>query len=225
MNEVLARFPALAAMSVTRHRRQGDVLIETGNRIKNVYFPQSGLFSLLFVMKNGKSLEVGSVGREGIVGEMVAFGILQSTVRVVALADMEVAAIETQQFRKTAVADPAMLQACVVRNEALLLQARMLSACNAFHSVEARLARFLLQFADRVSSDGFRMTHESIGDVLAVRRTSVTQAARNLLKAGAISYSRGKIGITDRPALIERACECYHKGDPAMLEDVTEQIK
>jgi CRP-like cAMP-binding protein len=215
MNEVLARFSTLAAMSVTRHRRQGDVLIETGNHIKNVYFPKSGLFSLLFVTKNGKSLEVGSVGREGIVGGMVAFGILQSKVRVVALADMEVAAIEAQQFRKTAVADPAILQACVVRNEALLVQARMLSACNALHSVEARLARFLLQFADRVSSDGFRMTHESMGDVLAVRRTSITEAANNLHKAGAIAYSRGKTEIIDRPALIERVCECYHKGEPS----------
>jgi CRP-like cAMP-binding protein len=215
MNELLAKFPALAALSVTGLRRQGDVLLEAGNRIKKVYFPESGLFSLLVVMKNGKSLEVGSIGREGVFGGMVAFGVLQSHVRVVALADMEVAAIEAQQFRKTAVADPAILEACVVRNEALLLQARMLSACNALHSVEARLARFLLQFADRVSNDGFRMTHESIGDVLAVRRTSITEAASKLLKAGAIAYSRGKIGITDRPALIERACECYHKGEPS----------
>jgi CRP-like cAMP-binding protein len=215
MNELLAKFPALAALSVTGLRRQGDALLEAGNRIKKVYFPESGLFSLLVVMKNGKSLEVGSIGREGVFGGMVAFGILQSQVRVVALADMEVAAIEAQQFRKTAVADSAILQACVVRNEALLSQARMLSACNALHSVEARLARFLLQFADRVSSDGFKMTHESIGDVLAVRRTSITEAASKLLKAGAIAYSRGKIGITDRPALIERACECYHRGEPS----------
>jgi CRP-like cAMP-binding protein len=213
MNEFLAKFPALAALSVTRLRRQGDVLLETGNRIKNVYLPNSGLFSLLVVMKNGKSLEVGSVGRDGVFGGMVAFGILHSQVRVVALADMEVAAIEAQQFRKTAVADPAILQACVIRNEALLLQARVLAACNALHSVEARLARFLLQFADRVSSDGFRMKQESIASVLAVRRTSVTEAASRLLEAGAIAYSRGTIEITDRPALIGRACECYLKGE------------
>jgi CRP-like cAMP-binding protein len=215
MNELLARFPALAALSVTRHRKQGDVLIETGNRIKKVYLPESGLFSLLVVMKNGKSLEVGSIGREGVFGGMVAFGILQSQVRVVAWADMEVAAIEAQQFRKTAVADPAILQACVIRNEALLLQARVLAACNALHSVEARLARFLLQFADRVSSDGFRMKQQSIASALAVRRTSVTEAASKLLEAGAIAYSRGKIEIIDRPALIERACECYHRSEPS----------
>jgi CRP-like cAMP-binding protein len=215
MNEILAKFPALAALSVTGHRRQGEVLLETGNRIKKVYFPESGLVSLLVIMKNGKSLEVGSVGREGVFGGMVAFGIIHSQVRVVASADMEVAAIEAQQFRKTAVADPAILQACVIRNETLLLQARVLSACNALHSVEARLARFLLQFADRVSRDGFTMKQESIAAVLGVRRTSVTEAASKLLKVGAIAYSRGTIEITDRPALIGRACECYHRGEPS----------
>jgi CRP-like cAMP-binding protein len=215
MNEVLARFPALAALSVTGLRRQGDVLLEPGNLIEKVYFPNSGLFSLLVVMKNGKSLEVGAVGREGTFGGMVAFEILQSQVRVVALADMEVATIEAPLFRETAVANPAILRACATRNEALLLQAQVLSACNALHSIDARLARYLLQFADRISSDQFRMTHQFISNVLAVRRTSVSEAANNLHKAGAIAYSRGKIEIIDRAALIKRACECYHRGEPS----------
>jgi CRP-like cAMP-binding protein len=189
-------------------------LLEGGGHIEEVYFPNSGLLSLQMVMKNGRVIEVGSVGRRGIVGAMVACGLFISQVRVVAAVDTEAATIDARKFHRIASADHVIMQACVTRNEALLSQAQTLSACHALHPLEARYARYLLQIADAVANESFYSTHKSAATTMAVRRTSVTKAAGNLFNSGLINYSLGVVEIIDRPALTKRACECYHKVEP-----------
>ena len=213
-NKLLAALPRhqfdlLAPHLTTVSLEQADVLAEPGDEFDQVYFPQSGMLSLLAVLRDGKAIETATVGREGVVGAMAGLGLYKSLVRVVVQLPMMVSKIPASQFRKAAAQSDAVRNMCIQYNEVLLSQARITAACNALHAVEARFCRWLLQSADRAESDTVALTHEFLAEMLGVRRTSVTEVASKIQAGGTISYTRGQITILDRSSLEKMSCECY----------------
>jgi CRP-like cAMP-binding protein len=188
---------------------QGLVLNETGNEVDQVYFPHSGMLSLLAVLRNGKAIETATVGREGVVGAMAGLGLYKSLVRVVVQMPVACSKIAATHFRTVAATSDVVRNLCIRYNEVLLSQARVTAACNALHSIEARFCRWLLQSADRADGDTVNLTQELLAEMLGVRRTSVTEVASKVQSTGAITYSRGVIRILDRDALLRMSCECY----------------
>lgn len=213
-NKLLSLLPRdqmdlLAPHMTTKQLPQGQVLLEAGEEFEHVYFPHNGMLSLLVVLRDGKAIEVATVGREGVVGAMAGLGLYKSSVRVVVQLPMSVTRIAATQFRKAVDHNDAVRHLCLRYNEVLLLHARVTAACNAVHAVEARFCRWLLQSADRAESDTVQLTQDFLAEMLGVRRTSVTDVASHIQKLGLITYSRGVIRIVDRKALEGFACECY----------------
>jgi CRP-like cAMP-binding protein len=214
-NELLRKLP-LAQFNIllrpyltTVSLPQGLMLIEPGTEFDRVYFPHAGMISLLVLLRDGKSIETATVGREGVVGGMAGLGLYKSLVRAVVQLPMGASTIPAAQFRKAAANSAAISNLCIQYNEVLLSQARVTAACNALHPIEARFCRWLLQSADRAASDTLALTQEFLAEMLGVRRTSVTEIASKLQRTGVIAYSRGTIEIIDRPALEKLSCECY----------------
>ena len=213
-NKLLSSLPRKQFDLLTPHLTtvsfdQGIVLIEAGEEFDHVYFPHSGMISLLAVLRDGKAIETATVGREGVVGAMAGLGLYKSLVRVVVQLPLNVSKISASQFRKAAASSEAIRDLCINYNEVLLSQARVTAACNALHNIEARFCRWLLQTADRAASESLALTQEFLAEMLGVRRTSVTEVASKVQDTGAISYSRGVIKILDRPAIERMSCECY----------------
>src|SRR5215470_16972018 len=187
----------------------GAALHEAGDDIEHVYFPQSGMVSLVVVMRNGATVETATVGRGGAVGTAAGLGSRSAFGRAVVQLPGMAASIPVSAFQAIANENPT-LRALVVRyNDLLIRQIQQSVACNALHALEARLCRWLLQTHDCVDGDAIPLTQEFLGQMLGVRRTTVTIAARLLQSAGLIRYRRGLIHILDRPALEDISCECY----------------
>jgi CRP-like cAMP-binding protein len=187
----------------------GEVLYESGDRIRHVYFVNDGQVSLLMVMPDRKALEVGLVGREGMIGIPLALGADTSPVRVLVQGSGGALRMKAASFCDALARFPALQREVYRYAYAKLLQARQSAACNRFHPVEARLARWLLLTRDRVRSDRFHLTHEFLAETLGVRRVGVTNAATSLQRRKLISYQRGNIRILDREGLKGAACACY----------------
>ncbi|WP_213741648.1 Crp/Fnr family transcriptional regulator [Bradyrhizobium sp. dw_411] len=205
----LGDFQVLRAHFVTKHLAQGELLFDADDEVDQVYFPLSGMISLLSVLQNGNGVETATVGREGVVGAMAGLGLHRSHVKAVAQLESVVARIQAAQFRKVAASRPAIVDLCIRYNEVLLSQARITAACNLTHAIEARLCRWLLQTYDRAESNILPLTQEFLSEMLGVRRTSITDVAMKMQNAGAISYSRGTIKIVALERLKEVSCECY----------------
>ena len=189
--------------------RFGDVLYESGQKIRYVYFPGNSLVSLLTVVDGRMALEVGMVGREGMVGLPLALGTDVSQVRALVQGAGTALRMESARFSREIGRSP-QLQIGVHRYaNALMAQVSQTAACNRFHVVVARLARWLLMTRDRVRTGEFRLTHEFLSHMLGVRRVGVTAAARTLQARKLIAYSRGNIEILDHKGLEAAACECY----------------
>jgi len=187
----------------------GEVLYEPGDRLRYVYFPGDAHVSLLVVLDQDKALEVGLVGREGMVGMPLALDVEDSPVRALVQGSGSALRMQAGSFREE-LARCVPLQRELYRYAyAKLAQARQTAACNRFHPVEARLARWLLMTRDRVRSDQFHLTHEFLADMLGVRRAGVTEAAANLQRRKLIGYRRGHITILDRNGLAAASCACY----------------
>jgi CRP-like cAMP-binding protein len=187
----------------------GEVLYEPGDRIRHVYFLNDGQVSLLMVMPDRKALEVGLVGREGMIGIPLALGADASPVRALVQAPASALRMKAATFSE-ALGRCVPLQREVQRYAyAKLTQARQSAACNRFHQVQARLASWLLLTADRVRSERLHLTHEVVAETLGVRRVGVTNAASSLQRRKLISYQRGSVRILNRQGLMAAACECY----------------
>jgi CRP-like cAMP-binding protein len=213
-NKLLAALPrkdfdALKAHLTVTSLKQGDVVYEAGAEVDHVYFPHSGMFSLLAVMRDGKAIETATVGREGVVGAMAGLGLYKSLVRVMVQLPLQASKIAAAPFRKVAAASIAVRDVSIRYNEVMLTQARITAACNALHPIEERFSRWLLQSADRAASNTVALTQELLAEMLGVRRTSVTDVARKMQDKGVITYTRGVISIVDREALTRLSCECY----------------
>jgi len=187
----------------------GEVLYEPGERIRHVYFPSDCIVSLLTTVEGHQALEVGLVGREGMVGVSLALGMDVSSVRALVQGTGTAMRMNAARFRKE-FRKSVPLQGELYRFiHAKLAQARQTAACNRFHRVEARLARWLLMTRDRVRSDQFLLTHAFLADMLGVRRVGVSLAAGALQRRKLITYTRGKIGILDCKGLEAASCGCY----------------
>jgi CRP-like cAMP-binding protein len=189
--------------------RQGFVCHEPADPIRQVYFPVTGMISLLVLMADGHGVETASIGREGGAGLQAALGESSSGVRAIVSITGSFHAISAIQFGR-AVSSNAILANRVYRHlETLLINSRQMAACNAVHDCPARLCRCLLQVADRIGNERVPITQQSLARMLGVRRTTVSLVASQLAGRSLIKYIRGSITILDRPSLESAACECY----------------
>ncbi len=189
----------------------GEVVAESGESVTKVYFPLSGVVSLVAEMEVGDTIETAMVGREGVVNGTSALDGKVSLHKGIVQVAGAAATIEPDTLRMLAHEfDP--LHSLLIRHEQVLLaQAQQSAGCNAGHTVEARMCRWLLQMRDLTQSDDLRLTQEFLGQMLGVRRTSVSLVASTLQKAGLIKYCRGNIQLLDVETLRETACECYER--------------
>jgi CRP-like cAMP-binding protein len=211
----LRLLPGLAAVDLVF----GDVLYEAGEPIRDVYFPSRSLVSLLTLVEGHLALEVGLVGREGMVGAPLALGVSVSPVRALVQGAGPALRMSAARFRKELERSPPLQRELLRYVHAMMVQISQTAGCNRFHVVEARLARWLLMTRDRVRSGEFRMTHEFLSHMLGVRRVGVTEAASALQRRKLIEYRRGSIKILDNRGLEAASCSCYrvvkHMHDPA----------
>lgn len=187
----------------------GKTIYEPGEIIRDVYFPKSGLISLLAAVEDGATLEVGIVGREGVVGLPVFLGVNSTTSRAIVQGAgfaMRIKAADFLAESRNGGGLPSLLQRFT---HTLLAQVSQSAACYRFHPIEARLARWLLMTADRVESNEFQITQEFLSNMLGVRREAVNRSAVVLQQQELIKYSRGRISITDRVGLEKTTCACY----------------
>src|SRR5688500_14779197 len=187
----------------------GEELYEPGGTIKYVYFPNDSIISLITELSETSWLEVGMVGNEGMAGLAVLMGVNSSSTRALVQGAgtamrMSSAAVRTEANRLGNLHD--LLHRY---SHSLLTQVSQSSACNRFHFVDARLARWLLMTKDRLGAEEFPLTQEFLATMLGVRREGVSKAAGELQAAKLISYSRGLITLLDRPGLEAKSCECY----------------
>jgi CRP-like cAMP-binding protein len=186
-----------------------QVIHEAGETMKSGYFVNSGLLSVLAVQPDGKSVEVGLIGKEGFQGLPLLVGYRTSPTRVVTQGDGAAYRCSAQALRRV-VRDCPQLELQLHRfGLRLAMQTTQIAACNRLHNVEERLARWILMTDDRLSCETLPLTQEFLGQMLGSRRSSVTVAAGVLQKAGMISYTRGNVTILSRPRLEDAACDCY----------------
>jgi CRP-like cAMP-binding protein len=197
--------PDLRDISLSR----GALLHDIGDPVEHVYFPRGGMISLLAVMQTGETVETATIGREGAVGLAAGLGSRSAAGRAVVQLPGAAARISATRLHAAASQSSAIHDLAVRYNDLLISQIQQSVACNALHHVEARLCRWLLQTHDRVGGDLLPLTQELLGQMLGVRRTTVTIVARVLQRTGMIRYRRGIIQILDRHALEDGACECY----------------
>ncbi len=187
----------------------GDILFDSGDAIRHVYFPNDSIISLLSEVEDRALLEVGLVGNEGMAGLSVFMGVNKSRNRGLVQGSGTAMRMKAAVLRKEVSNGSALHNLLHRYTHALLTQISQSAACNRFHLVNARLGRWLLMTHDRVKGDEFRLTQEFISHMLGVRREQVTLAASSLQKQKLISYSRGQIKILNRAGLETVSCKCY----------------
>jgi CRP-like cAMP-binding protein len=188
---------------------RGVMLHDVGQAIESVYFPQAGMVSLVAVMESGATVETATIGRSGVIGASAGLGARSSFTRAVVQLPGTAARVSGTQLYIVANQSQAIRDLIVRYNDFLLAQIQPSVACNALHAVEERLCRWLLQADDCAEGHTVPLTQEFLGQMLGVRRTTVTLAARQLQARGLIRYRRGHIEILDRAALEHMSCECY----------------
>ena len=179
-----------------------------GDALTHVYFPLSGIISILS-MAGDASIEIATVGSEGVVGLGAFLGDASMPWRVIVQVPGEALRVEVEHLQREIERNGTLRLMLGRYTQALLVQVAQSAACNRLHPVDERCARWLLASHDRVDAETFPVTQEFLAQMLGVRRASVTVAAGVLQKAGMIRYSRGKVRILDRAALEAAACECY----------------
>jgi len=197
--------PLLTYVSLPHHAS----LHEPGEKIEFVYFPNSGLVSLVVAMKEGKTVEVGVVGNEGLVGTPAAVGISRNPHRAVVQIAGDGLRIRVDVLQKMLPLTP-QLQFMASRHAVLQgMQAAQSAACNRLHNIEQRLARWLLIMQDRMDAGLLRITHDFLATMLGTDRPSVSLAAGSLQRKETIKYAPGSVKVLNRKKLEECACECY----------------
>ena len=191
--------------------KQKQDMGEAGQRIAEVHFPVDAVVSILTRMDEGPSVEIATIGNEGVVGLTVAWGSEAMNPRELATvqAPGEVVSMDAGTFRAELHRQGALASLIERYTLAFFSQVSQQVACNGLHSVEQRCARWLLLTHDRVGTDEFPMTHEFLAQMLGVRRASVTVTAGILQRAGFVEFSRGRVEVVDRAGLEGAACECY----------------
>jgi CRP-like cAMP-binding protein len=187
----------------------GTIVCEAGGVLKHAYFPQGSVLSLLTVLENGSAIETANIGREGAFGLFAAMYSRASFNRCLvqlegAMVRCPIELLQSEFKRSEHVRD-----LFVSYSETLLSQVQQTVACNAMHTTEEKMCRWLLMMHDRADGEALPYTHEFLSHMLGANRKSVTLAAQSMQTAGLISYRRGKIQVLDRPGLEKASCECY----------------
>lgn len=186
---------------------QGEVLAESHARIEKVYFPHTGIISCVVETIGGGAIETGMIGNDGVFGASQALDDKVSLNHVVMQVSGDVSVISSDLLRAAADAIPAFRGLLVKYDQFFLAQVQQTAACNALHTVQARTCKWLLRMHDLAGAD-LLLTQDFLAQMMGVRRTSVTEVAGELQKAGMITYSRGRIRLLDLEMIGQRACEC-----------------
>ena len=189
--------------------RHSAVLFETGGEIDSVYFPLNGAISLVVPLGGGEMVEAGIIGRDGIVGSPAALDSAIAVNQAVVQVDGQASVVGVAAIQSAARQSVSLRAALYQYDQLLLVQAQQSAACNATHTVEERLCRWLLRSRDVLESNFLPLTQEFVAQMLGVRRTSVTLVASRLKEAKLIKYRRGRVEILDLEGLQDSACECY----------------
>ena len=213
-NRLLASLKADDMALLRRHLRvvaieQGELLEERGRRAEAVYFPQSGMVSLIVEMPEDQTVEVGVVGTESAIGITAGLGSRVASVSALVQVTGTSLCISASNFRTVAAQSQSIRDLIVRFHEMQLGQIQQTAACNALHDVGSRLSRWLLQTSDRIESNTIPFTREFLAKMLGVRRGTVSAVAARFEQAGLIQTRRGQIRITDRDRLKKEACSCY----------------
>lgn len=225
INQLLDALPAEGGCRTHLHKpvylKVRTVLFEPSSTIKSVYFPLSGVISLVKPLKNGDIVEVATVGREGVVGVPLVPG---GSLAVRAISGMAgwVVGMDAGTFLNEMQRNPSLRELVNRYIQALFAQMAQAAACSRLHSAEERLSRWLLMSYDRVGTDEFAITHKFLGEILGARRATVSLSAEALQAAGLIRYHRGRVTIVDHAGLQFVACECYQVIKHA-LDEVTQE--
>lgn len=214
VNRLLAALPRKEYQRLLPHLKTtsltfGDVLYDPGDKIKHVYFPSDSIVSLLSAVAERSTLEVGMVGNEGVAGLSIFMGVSVSSTRALVQASGTALVMSSAAVRQEANRLGALHRLLHRYTHSLLTQIAQSSACNRFHVVDSRLARWLLMTRDRVGADEFRLTQDFMSNMLGVRREGVNRAAGALQAQKLIHYTRGTIKVLNVRGLEEVSCICY----------------
>lgn len=213
-NQLFGAFDPAARERIMAHMQPvtyklGAIVCEAGAHLKYAYFPEGCVLSLLTVLEDGSEIECGNIGREGAFGLFAAMYSGVSFSRCTVQLEGKLSRCEIGYLRTEFSNNPELQALFVSYSETLLSQVMQSVACNALHSVEERMCRWLLMMHDRADGEMLAYTHEFLARMMGANRTSVTLAAQSLQNQGLISYRRGRMQVRDRPGLEAAACECY----------------
>lgn len=210
----------LAALSPVEYRRIkpklvlvpltfGNELYQVGALISHVYFPNSGIISILAAVERSSTLEVGLIGREGMAGLPLFLGVKTSNVKAIVQGTGTAMRLAAADLDRETACNGSLARMLRRFTHSMITQISQSSVCFRFHAIELRLARWLLMTSDRTESSEFQMTQEFLSHMLGVRREAVSRAADSLEKRKLITHKRGSISIIDRRGLERIACQCY----------------
>jgi CRP-like cAMP-binding protein len=218
--ELLPRKERLRLLRICEpvHLVLGEVLCESGKPTRHVYFPIDGFISLVTLIDGEPALEVGMVGREGMVGSQLALGVVTAPLRALVQGSGSAWRVATVVFRRELAQSPALQRLLNRYAYVLMTQLTTSAACLRFHMIGPRLARWLLMSQDRAHRDRFHVTQEFLAYMLGVRRVGITAAAGDLQRRKSIKYSRGELTVLDRSGLETATCSCYAADRKAYAE-------
>jgi CRP-like cAMP-binding protein len=188
---------------------RGQVLMDADSSLNHIFFPDSGVVSVVAVYANGGIIEMATIGREGCTGVKAIFGAKRSSSRLLVQIPGSAAKMSRAAFTRAMESMPSFRSLMYAYVHAFLEQILVSCACNGAHSLKERLARWLLMMRDRGDDDTLRITQDLLAEMLGVQRPTITNAARELERAGLIARGRRQVTILDRQGLTKASCECY----------------
>jgi CRP-like cAMP-binding protein len=191
------------------HGQRGQVLMDADSSLDHIFFPDSGVVSVVAVYADGTIIEMATIGREGCTGVQAVLGAKQSSVRLLVQIPGSAARMSRAAFTRAMGSMPSFRSIMYAYLHAFLEQVLVSVACNGAHSLQERLARWLLMMRDRGDDDALRITQSLLAEMLGVQRPTITNAAGELERAGLIERGRRQVTILDRQGLTEASCECY----------------
>lgn len=214
VNRLIAGLPSKARKPIVDHCELvnlvfGEILSEQDQPLTHAYFPITSFISLVTTISDHPPLEMGLIGNEGMLGATLTLGVNTAPMRAVVQGAGTALRINASDFRLAFNESPALHRTINRYLYVMMAQLSQTAACNHYHEIEPRLARWLLMTHDRAHADHFHLTHEFLADMLGVRRSGITVAAGALQNKNLIGYTRGEISVLNRAGLEAAACECF----------------